>query len=293
MIKTLLATLTALTLSGTLTAGGHESAGFKTTKINESIILLQGKGGNIALSHGEDGLLIIDDDYADMSARLKDELKSLGGGKPLKYIVNTHWHSDHTGSNDTLGKGVDIIAHENVRVRLSSPQEVPFFNMVTTAQPSHALPNITYPESMNLHFNNESIRLEHLPNGHTDGDSVIFFETSNVVHKGDLMFYPMFPFVDISSGGNVVSYASNVGKFLAQINDTTVVIPGHGPVTDKKGLTTYHKMLTDTVAEVKAMKADGLTLEQAQGKGLSPHWLEWNGGFIKQEAYISFIYQSL
>ncbi len=293
MIKHLLVTLTAITLAGTLTAGGHQSGDFKATKINESITLLQGKGGNIALNHGNDGLLIVDDDYADMSAKLKGQLETLGNGKPLKYVLNTHWHSDHTGSNDALGKGVDIVAHDNVRARLSSPQEVPFFNMVTTAQPKHALPNLTYPETMNIHFNNESIRLQHFPNGHTDGDSVIFFEKSNVVHMGDLMFYPMFPFVDISSKGNVVSYAANVGKILSKVNDATVIIPGHGPLTDKKGLNAYHQMLTATIAEVEAMKAEGLTLEQAQGKGLSPKWLEWNVGFIKQEAYISFIYQSL
>ncbi|ARN76264.1 MBL fold metallo-hydrolase [Oceanicoccus sagamiensis] len=261
--------------------------------MNDSITLLQGKGGNIAVSHGSDGLLIIDDDYADMSDSLKQQLAELGGGSELKYILNTHWHSDHTGSNDALGKGVAIVAHDNVRKRLSSPQEVPFFNMVTTAQAKHALPSLTYPDAMNIHFNDESIRLEHYPNGHTDGDSVVFFESSNVVHMGDHMFYPMFPFVDISSDGNVVNFANNVGKVLAKVNDATVVIPGHGPLTDKKGLTTYHQMLMQTIAEVKAMKAEGLSVKQAQARGLSPKWQEWNGGFIKQENYIAFIYQSL
>lgn len=290
-LTTLFAASTLL-LSTLASAETQQTAAFKATQITPSIIVLQGKGGNIALSTGEDGLLMIDDDYAKMSTALKQQLDQYGGVKQLKYIINTHWHGDHSGGNETLGKGVDIIAHDNVRQRLSSHQEVAFFKMISEPQPKHALPNLTYPTSMQVHFNNDTLTLQHYPSGHTDGDSVIFFDKANVVHMGDLLFYPMFPFVDIDNGGNVVSYADNVGAILKKIDDKTIVIPGHGSLTNKQGLNDYHHMLTGTIAEVKAMKDNGLSLEQAQSKGLSKQWQQW-GKFIKENVWISFIYKSL
>lgn len=294
-MKSLTALLAASTLllSSLVTAHTHQESSFKATEINSSLIFLQGKGGNIALSKGEDGLLIIDDDYADMSPALKHQIEQYGGIEKLKYIVNTHWHGDHTGGNAALGHHADIVAHNNVRERLSSHQEVAFFKMKSGPQPKHALPSLTYPESMQMHFNNDTLTLVHYPNGHTDGDSVIFFEKANVVHMGDHLFYPMFPFVDLGSGGNVVSYAKNVAAVLEKINDNTVVIPGHGPLTDKKGLSDFHQMLIGTLAEVKAMKDKGHSLEQCQKKGLSSQWDAWKKGFINQDAWISFIYNSL
>ena len=285
--------VTALAMSGLCSADRHQATSFTVTEINASLKLLQGRGGNIALSTGVDGVLIVDDDYADMSDALKKQIDRYGGTDRLKYIINTHWHGDHTGANAALGQGVSIVAHNNVRQRLSTRQEVAFFNMVSEPQPKHALPSLTYPQSMVIHFNDETITLEHYPGGHTDGDSVVFFEQAGVAHLGDLMFNDMFPFVDIGSGGNAVAYADNVGDILKKIDDNTVVIPGHGALTNKKGLETYHQMLTGTIAEVAAMKKAGLSLEQAQAKGLSKTWQRWNVGFIKEPVWISFIYNSL
>lgn len=283
----------AFTLSQPLLADQHDSAGFKVTTINPQLLLLQGKGGNIALSKGDDGLLIIDNDYPDMAPALKAEIEKIGG--KLKFILNTHWHGDHAGGNDALGKieGVNIVAHENVRKRLSSRQEIPLFKMVSEPQPKHALPTLTYPQAMTIHFNGDTLNLVHYPNGHTDTDTVIYFDKANVVHMGDHLFYPMFPFVDIDSGGNVVSYTQNVAAILEAIDEKTVVIPGHGPLTDKKGLTAYHKMLQGTTAEVKTKKDKGLSLEQIQAEGLSKQWDDWTKGFIKSPVWISFIYNSL
>lgn len=274
-------------------ADKHDKKTFKAKQIQPGLTLLQGRGGNIAVSQGNDGLLMIDDDYPDMSDALKQQLQKLGGVDQLKFILNTHWHGDHTGGNANLGKGVHIVAHNNVRKRLSSKQEVPLFKMVSEPQPEHALPNLTYPESMVIHFNGDTLTLEHYPSGHTDGDTVIFFEKANVVHMGDLMFYPMFPFVDIHNGGNAIAYANNVGRIVKKINDDTVVIPGHGPLTDKKGLVSFHKMLTGSIAEVSEMKSSGLSLEKIQAKGLSDKWKSWRDGFIKEPVWISFIYESL
>ncbi|MGK0500395.1 MAG: glyoxylase-like metal-dependent hydrolase (beta-lactamase superfamily II) [Oceanicoccus sp.] len=286
------AMLAALLSAQLVTADQHQAA-FKATPINQTLTLLQGKGGNVLLSQGEDGLLIIDDDYADMAPVLKTALDRYGEQKFLKYIINTHWHGDHTGANEALGQGVTIVAHENVRTRLSQPQEVALFKMKSDAYPKHALPSLTYPDSMQIHFNKDKLTLQHLANGHTDGDTVVFFEQANVVHMGDHLFYPMFPFVDLASGGNVLAYANNVGGVLDYIDDKTVVIPGHGPLTNKKGLTRFHQMLNGTIAEVQAMHTAGRSLEQAQQQGLTKQWDKWNGGFIKQDLWISFIYQSL
>ncbi|MEE8059852.1 MAG: MBL fold metallo-hydrolase [Pseudomonadales bacterium] len=288
-----LAAITLSSTSNTLLANSHQSPTFNVTEINPALMFLQGKGGNIALSTGEDGLLIIDDDYAEMSSALKREIEKFGGKSQLKFILNTHWHGDHTGSNASLGQGVSIVAHDNVRQRLNTRQEVPFFKMVSEPQPKHALPSLTYLQSMVIYFNNEKFTLQHYPSGHTDGDSVIFLEHANVVHMGDHMFNLMFPFIDIASGGNAVAFTENISSIINQINDTTVVIPGHGPLTDKQGLVAYQQMLEGTISEVKMMKDAGATLEQIQSKGLSQQWKIWNNGFIKEKVWVLFIYNSL
>ncbi len=276
--------------AGVSVADNHQGSSFKSSAINDSLTLLQGRGGNIVASSGVDGLLIIDNDYADMAPALKEAIAKIGDASSLKYMLNTHWHGDHTGGNSALGEDVDIVAHDSVYQRLSTRQEIPAFNLVSEAYPVHAQPNITFSDSMTLRFNDEELVLKHYPNGHTDGDVVVRFSKANVIHMGDHMFYPMFPFVDISSGGNVLSYAKNVVAILENIDSNTVVVPGHGPLTDKQGLVDFSNMLNGTIAEVKVMKESGLSLSEAQAKGLTKQWEKWNGGFIKQPVWISFIY---
>jgi glyoxylase-like metal-dependent hydrolase (beta-lactamase superfamily II) len=272
----------------------HTQSTYKVSNLSENLLLLQGRGGNIALSRGQDGILIIDNDYDDLGEALKQQIEALADGEALKFILNTHWHGYHTGNNENLNHGsVNIVAHDNVRKRLSTRQEIPAFNRVIEAQSAAALPTITFPDAMTLHFNNETLTLQHYANGHTDGDSVIFFERHNAVHMGDHMFYPVFPFVDIASGGNAIAYAKNVGEVIAAIDDNTRVIPGHGPLTDKQRLMDFHSMLTATLAEDRSMKTQGMTLAQAQPKGLTAQWESPNEGFIKEPVWISFIYASL
>ena len=266
---------------------------FAPSKVKDNILMLSNKGGNIAISKGSDGLLIIDNGYSDQSKELAATLEKIGGESELQYIINTHWHGDHSGANELLGNIATIVAHDNVRNRLKASQSIPLFGMESTPYAKPGLPSLTYPDSINIHFNDDTLTLKHYPNGHTDSDTVVFFKQANVVHMGDHLFYPMFPFIDVGNQGNAINYAANVKAVLDQIDDQTIVIPGHGPVTDKAGLTDFLAMLEGTIGEVKTMKMAGKTLEQSQQAGLSNRWQQWQGGFIKEPAWIKIIYTSL
>ena len=287
--------LTFVTALPVAADGDHHtpSPKFSSSKVTDQITFLQGKGGNLALLSGDDGLLLVDDDYKEMSEALKAEINQRGGLDTLNYIINTHWHGDHTQGNLALGEHATIVAHDNVRVRLSVKGEIKLFNMKTEAYPRVALPSLTYEKEMSLHINNEDVRLVHFANGHTDGDSVVFFKNANVVHMGDHFFNGMFPFVDTDSGGNVVNYAKNIKTILAMIDEDTQVIPGHGALSNKQELQSYHAMLVGTTAEVRTLKDKGNSLEEIQKTGLSAQWQSWTKGFINSEVWISIIFASL
>ena len=255
-----------------------------------NVYMLQGAGGNIGVSAGSDGLLIVDDQYAPLAEKIRSTLKGINSGK-LKFILNTHWHGDHTGGNATFGPEAPIIAQENVRKRMSTDQKV--MGNAVPASPAGALPVITFQDSVTVHFNGEEIRVIHYPNGHTDGDSVIFFTRANVVHMGDDFFAARFPFVDLGSGGSVQGMIAGVEKVLAQIPADAKVIPGHGPLSTVADLKSYHHMLVETTSIIqKRMKAKR-TLEQIQAEGLPAEWKEWGSGFIDTKTWIETIYNSL
>lgn len=267
------------------------SAPFSRTKINDHLFLLQGKGGNIAVLTGPEGLLIVDSDYESMSSSLMNELKTFQ--QPTKYVINTHWHGDHTGGNHLLGKQAPIIAHHNVHQRLSQRQEIPLFNMVSEPYPATSLPSITYETTLNLIINAETVKIYHLPGGHTDGDSVVLFEKANVLHTGDLYFNGMFPFVDLNSKGSVQQVAKNVATILATIDNHTVVIPGHGPLSNKRELTEFYRMLKGSLAEVKAMLKKGHSLKAIQDLGLSSQWDRWKNGFLNEANWLAIVHDSI
>src|SRR5215510_6038567 len=200
----------------------------KATKVAGNVYMLEGSGGNIGVSVGPDGILIVDDQFAPLAEKIRAALKTLGEGK-LKFILNTHWHGDHTGGNVPLGRDAPIIAHDNVRKRLSTEQRLEFFKMTVPASPKEALPVITFDQSLSVHFNDEESRVIHFPHGHTDGDSIIFFTKSNVVHMGDDFFAGRFPFVDLDSGGSVHGLTKNVGEIIPKLAAGAKLIPGHGP----------------------------------------------------------------
>jgi glyoxylase-like metal-dependent hydrolase (beta-lactamase superfamily II) len=264
----------------------------KVHKVNGNVYMLQGAGGNIGVSVGPDGILIVDDQYAPLADKIKAALKTLGEGK-LKFVLNTHWHGDHTGGNVAFGPEAPVIAHDNVRKRLATAQKSDVFKSTTPASPKEALPVITFGHSVTIHFNGEEIRAIHFPTGHTDGDSVIFFTASNVVHMGDHFFAGRFPFVDLDSGGNVEGFTKNVGDVIAKLPAGVKIIPGHGPLSTPDDLKLFHRMLLETTDIVRKKMASGKTLEQIKTEGLPDEWKSWGAGFIKTDLWVETIFRSL
>lgn len=262
------------------------------TKVAGNVHMLQGRGGNIGVSVGVDGILIVDDQFAPLADKIKAALKNLGEGK-LKFVLNTHWHGDHTGGNAQFGPEAPIIAHDNVRRRLATEQKSELFKRTTPASPKEALPVITFDKSLSVHFNGEEIKVIHFPKGHTDGDSVIFFTTSNVVHLGDDFFVAKFPFVDLESGGSVEGLTKNIADIIPKLAADVKIIPGHGPISSVADLKAYHQMLVETTAIVRRKMRARRTLAQIKAEGLPAKWKEWGTGFIKTDAWLETIHRSL
>lgn len=254
--------------------------------------MLQGAGGNIGVSVGPDGILIVDDQFAPLADKIKASLKTLGEGK-LKFVLNTHWHGDHTGGNAVFGPEAPIIAHDNVRKRLSTEQKSEVFKRTTPASPKEALPVITFGHSLSVHFNSEEIRVIHFPQGHTDGDSVIFFTNSNVVHMGDDFFVGRFPFVDLESGGSVEGLTKNIGDIIAKLPADVKIIPGHGALSSLDDLKLYHQMLVETTDVVRKKMAEGKSLADIKAEGVPDKWKDWGTGFIKTDLWLETIHRSL
>jgi cyclase len=266
----------------------------KTVHVSGNIYMLEGingfAGGNIGVSIGNDGILIVDDQFSEMNQKIRNALAKLKPGQP-RFVLNTHWHGDHTGGNADFSTDATIIAHHNVRKRLMQEQTNAF--ATTPARPKQSWPVITFDKSLTLHFNNETIKILHLPNGHTDGDSIIYFTESNVVHMGDHYFAGMFPFIDIATGGNVLSFADNIQATIDSISDNAKVIPGHGPLSNKQELIDYLKMLQDSIKFVRQNIEQVMTLEELLKIELPEHLKSWETGSIKGDRWLTFIYQSI
>lgn len=257
-----------------------------THHVAGGIYMLEGAGGNIGVSAGEDGLLIVDDQFAPLADRIKAALSDLDKGD-LAFILNTHYHGDHVGGNEALGIDATIIAHENVRKRLLDPGEG------QTPYAKGALPVITFDQSVSVHFNGEEIQVIHVPQGHTDGDSIIFFTGSNVVHMGDQLFAGRFPYVDLDGGGTLEGYTRNIAEVIKKVPADAKVIPGHGPLSTVEDLRKTLEMLEETTAIVKAGMAAGKNLEEIKKEGFPEKWDSWNWRFIPTERWIETIHEAL
>jgi glyoxylase-like metal-dependent hydrolase (beta-lactamase superfamily II) len=259
----------------------------KATRVAGNIYMLTGAGGNIGVSVGDDGIVMIDDQYAPLAPKIEAALKTITD-KPLRFIINTHYHGDHTGGNEHFGKSAPLVAHENVRKRLASG--VTRRGTTTPPAPVGALPIVTFNDTLTIHLNGEDVRAVHMPHGHTDGDSVIWFTKSNVVHMGDDLFVNAFPFVDRENGGSVRGLITNIENVLAKVPDDVKIIPGHGPLSDKNTLRTFLDMLRRTLAAVEKGVAAGQSLEQLKSGNVLAGWESWGQGFIKTDFWIETLH---
>ncbi|WP_405233204.1 MBL fold metallo-hydrolase [Lentisalinibacter salinarum] len=234
------------------------------TDLGDGLYMLTGRGGNMGLSVGEDATFLIDDQFAPLTPKIKAVIAGLTEDA-VKFVFNTHWHFDHVGGNENFGEtGAVIVAHDNVRERMSEDQFLEAFNQEVPASPPEALPVVTFNDRVTLHLNGETIRAFHTPHAHTDGDSVIYFDGANVFHMGDTFFHKMYPFIDASSGGSVDGVIEAASAVLAMADEDSVIIPGHGPIATRDDLRAYRDMLATVRDSVKAMIGDGMTLEQVQ-----------------------------
>ena len=280
-IRTIALTAAAILTSGAIAQDDpFADVTIQTVPVAGNISMLVGQGGNIGVSAGEDGVLIIDDQFAPLADRIRTALEALGSDTP-KFVLNTHFHGDHVGGNVEFGAGGVIVAHENVRLR-----------MIDGESPPVALPVVTFNDNVTIHFNGENITLIHMPVGHTDTDSVVLFEDANVIHMGDHFFNGGFPFVDIASGGSVQGYLSNLEKVLSWIDDDTQVIPGHGPLANKADLFDFYNMIRDTSTAIRVSRSLQMTAEDIVAEGLGPEYESWGQGFINEQRWIETVVQS-
>ena len=297
-MRRLLAVVSAFALCATLGCGhGRPSSQdnfskveVQTLKVAGNVYMIVGSGGNIGVSAGADGVLIVDDQFAPLAEKIRAAFKPLGTGR-LRYVLNTHFHFDHTGSNVVFGTEAPIVAHANVRRRLVSGAHV--LGRDFKPSPPEALPVITYETTVSVYFNGEEVRVVHLPSGHTDGDSVIFFTASNVIHMGDDFFAGRFPFVDIDNGGSVEGLERNVSEIIEKAPADVKIIPGHGPLSTLADLRAFRDMLRETTSIVRERVRAGRTLEEAKAEGLPDSWKQWGEGFVKTGDWIEIVYKSL
>ncbi|HXR14698.1 MAG TPA: MBL fold metallo-hydrolase [Terriglobales bacterium] len=267
----------------------------KVTKVSGSVYMLEGAGGNIGASVGEDGIVIVDDQYAPLADKIKAALKGITD-EPVRFVINTHYHGDHTGGNAIFQQTAPIIAQDNVRKRLQDGGPAGNLGGVTfdtNPQPKAALPIITFDHDVTVHLNGEDIRALHFPSGHTDGDSVIFFPKSNVVHMGDDFVTYGFPFVDLAAGGSVEGMIAATEQIVSELPADVKVIPGHGPVSNLDDVRRFTTMLTETRAVVEKGIQQGKSIEQLKQENVLAPWQKWSGDFITSEQWLVTLYNDL
>jgi glyoxylase-like metal-dependent hydrolase (beta-lactamase superfamily II) len=263
-------------------------------KINDHLYMLQGSGGNIMISVGADGVLMIDDQFAPLSEKIMAKIKEISG-EGVTYLINTHWHGDHTGGNENFGKaGATIIAQHSVRKRMARGKTKIEAGREIPPAPAVALPVITFGDDMKLHFNGDDIHLFHFHAGHTDGDGIIYFTKDNVVHMGDTFFNLRYPYIDLKSGGDVDGLIKTLDEVLFMVDDDTVIVPGHGELGDKADLQEYRSIIFELRNKVSMMIKQGKSLEEIQASGFSKEYDEAMGqNFINPERFAEILHSSL
>ncbi|HEV7500975.1 MAG TPA: MBL fold metallo-hydrolase [Vicinamibacteria bacterium] len=263
-------------------------------KVADGVYMLTGAGGNIGVSVGADTVFLIDDQYAPLTPKVKAAVAALSD-KPIRFVLNTHWHGDHTGGNKDLGEaGTLIVAHENVRKRMSSEQFIEAMGVKVPASVPAALPVVTFTDAVTFHLNGEEIHAVHFAPAHTDSDSVVQFRKANVIHAGDLFFNGSYPFIDLSTGGSVDGMVAGADRMLAMSDDNTRIIPGHGPLGTKADLKAYRDMLATVRDRVAAQLKAGKTLEQVTASAPTAEFdAKWGQGFMKANLFLAILYKDL
>ena len=291
-MKSLVITVVVFLISYSIGAQSRfDKVEIKATEVSENIFMLEGSGGNIAVIRGDDGVLMIDSQYGPLSEKIKAAITELSDSD-IKYLLNTHWHGDHTGGNKNFGSsGTTIVAHENVRRRMSTDQVN--VNRTTKASSKTAWPVITFSEDMKIHFNDEDIAMVHIHNAHTDGDAFVYFSNANVLHMGDTFFNGRFPYIDLGSGGSVQGLIDAIAKATMIVDNETKIIPGHGSLATKADLKKYHEVVTVVFDGVKKAIADGKTLEEIKASDITKPFEGWGSGFISDERFLDIIWTDL
>ncbi len=262
-----------------------------STKLTDNFYMLKGQGGNIGLLIGSDGVLMIDDQFAPLTPKILEAIRKITP-KPVNFLLNTHWHGDHTGGNLNMSKeGATIVSHENVRKRMSKDQVVR--GRTKKASPKEALPVLTFTEDMMFHYNDDDILFTHLHDAHTDGDAIVYFTKNNVIHTGDTYFQGRFPYIDLDSGGSIDGYIDGIAKIIMLADDSTKIMPGHGDVANKKELIAYKKMLEDLKSKIQQEINNGKSLDDVKtNKSITAKYASYDW-WISEEKIRTTIYKSL
>ncbi len=280
----------AAALAAAPLAAQQQEVQIRTIPIGSGVYMLVGQGGNIGLSVGPDGAFLVDDQYAPLTPKIEAAVAALTD-KPIRFVINTHWHGDHTGGNENLGKaGAIIVAHENVRKRMSAEQFIAAFNSRTPPAPPAALPVITFTQGVTFHWNGGEIDVFRVQPAHTDGDAVIHFRAANAIHMGDTYFNGMYPFIDASTGGSLDGMVAAADRVLALSDANTKIIPGHGPLSTAAELRAFRNMLTDVGRQVRRLLAEGKTRDQViAAKPTTAYDAKWGSGFLQPDVWVGIL----
>ena len=286
--------LPLLLLPASLLAQGWDTIQVKAQPIRGGVYVLTGSGGNMGLSVGDDAAFLVDDQFAPLTPKILAAIAAITP-KPVRFVLNTHWHFDHTGGNENMGKaGALLVAHNNVRKRMSVDQFIEAVNMKQAASPPSALPIVTFSDSTSFHINGDELVAFHVASAHTDGDVLVHFTKANVIHMGDTFMTISYPLVDLSSGGNVNGFVAAADRALASCSNDTVIIPGHGPITDCPGLRAWRDMIVTVRDRVQSQMRAGKTLADIQASAPTREFdARWGNGFIKAPAFVQSVYRSL
>lgn len=284
----------ALAMASAAVAQNLDTVQVRPQKVTDQVYLLKGAGGNIGLLTGADGLLMIDDQFAPLSEKIKNSIATIDAGT-IRFLINTHIHGDHTGGNDNFKKwGVTLVAHDHVRQRMMKESVNSRTNQTIPPRDKAAWPEVTFGDKMRFHVNNEDIELYHFTNGHTDGDIFVRFVKANVYHTGDSFTRTSYPFIDGSNGGSFTGYLTNLEKFLALVDDNAKIIPGHGELATKADVKAFYDMLIDIRNQVQAAFKKGKKVEDLPALDITAKYDGvWGKNFVKGKDFVLLVGQAL